>query len=230
MSDNILSRPAGPAGLLVSGLIRRAAAIFLPLAVLATLTCGLIYAEVQQDQRSGANDPQFQLAEDAAARLNAGASPGSVVDSGLSVDLAASLAPFVIVFDSGHSVLATDATLEGGRPAPPAGVLDAARTGSPNAVTWQPRGGVRIAAVVVAWQGGTVLVGRSLRRVEEQETNAELTAGAAWLAMLIALAAASVAAAWLWPPGNVPIGVRRGGPRREQYTPPEYPPRARMRS
>jgi len=182
-----------------SSLVRRALAFFLPVAVLATLTCGLIYAEVQQDQRSGANDPQFQLAEDAAARLNAGASPASVVDTTRTVDLATSLAPFTIVFDGGHSVLATDATLDGGRPAPPAGVLDAARPSSPNAVTWQPRAGVRIAIVVMAWHGGTILVGRSLRRVEEQESNAELIAGAAWLFMLAGLAAASLAAAWSWP-------------------------------
>ena len=59
-----------PTGWRASTLVRRALAFFLPVAVLATLTCGLIYAEVQQDQRSGANDPQVQLAEDAAARLN----------------------------------------------------------------------------------------------------------------------------------------------------------------
>jgi hypothetical protein len=53
--------------------------------------------------------------------------------------------------------------------------------------------------VVVAWKGGTVLAGRSLRLVEQRETNAELIAGAAWLAMLAALAAASILAAWLWP-------------------------------
>jgi hypothetical protein len=121
------------------------------------------------------------------------------MEAGRSVDLATSLATFTIVFDASHSVLASDATLDGGRPAPPAGVLDAAVPGSPNAVTWQPRDGIRIAAVVVAWPGGTVLVGRSLRRVEQQESTAELLAGAAWLAMLAALAVASVAAAWLWP-------------------------------
>ncbi len=185
-----------------STLVRRALAFFLPVVVLATLSCGLIYAEVQQDQRSGANDPQFQMAEDAAARLNAGASPASVIETTRTVDLAASLAPFTIVFDAGHTLLATDATLDAGQPAPPAGVLDAARPGSPNAVTWQPRAGVRIAAVVMAWHGGTVLVGRSLRRVEEQESNAGLIAGAAWLVMLAGLAAASVAAAWAWPRGS----------------------------
>lgn len=180
-------------------LLRRAVAVFLPLAVLATLTCGLVYAEVQQDQRSGANDPQFQVAEDAVAALNAGAKPEAVVDSSRTIDPSSSLATFVIVFDANHSVLATNAALDGGQPAPPAGVLDAAVPGSPNAVTWQPSSGVRIATVVVAWKGGTVLAGRSLSRVEQREFNAGLIAGAAWLAMLVALAAASVGGAWLWP-------------------------------
>lgn len=181
------------------GFLRRAAAIFLPLAVLATAICGLAYAETQQVLRSGANDPQFQLAEDGAARLDAGADGATVADSSRTIDLAASLAPFVIVFDTNGQVLASNATLDGGSPAPPRGVLAAARPGSPNAVTWQPRDGVRIAAVVVAWKGGTVLAGRSLRLVEQREANAELIAGAAWLAMLAALAAASTLAAWLWP-------------------------------
>ena len=132
--------------------LKRALAFFLPVAVLATLACGLVYLEVQQDQRSGANDPQYQLAQDAAARLDAGAGPSGVVDTGVAVDPSTSLAPFVIIFDAGHSVLAANATLDGGVPVPPAGVLDAARNGSPNAITWQPRAGVRIATVTVAWQ------------------------------------------------------------------------------
>ena len=96
-------------------------------------------------------------------------------------------------------VLAADATLDGGVPAPPHAVLDAASAGAPSAVTWQPRAGVRIATVTVAWQGGYVLAGRSLRRVEEQEWNAELLAGVAWVCMLAAIAATSLASAWLWP-------------------------------
>ena len=182
-----------------SDLVRRAAAIFLPVAVLATVTCGLVYVEVQQDLRSGANDPQYQLAEDAAARLNGGAAPSSVIDSANPVDLAEDLGTFVVVFDESHAVVATNATLDGGSPAPPKAVLDAARAGSPSAVTWQPREGLRIAAVIAAWKGGFVLAGRSLRRVEQQEWNAELIAGAAWACALIALALASLAAAWLWP-------------------------------
>jgi hypothetical protein len=179
----------------------RAAAVFLPVAVLLTVACGLVYVEVQQDLRSGADDPQYQLAQDAVARLDAGAAQASVVDGTRTVDLAASLAPFVIVFDSSHAVIASNAVLDGGSPAPPHGVLDAARPGSPSAVTWQPRGGIRIATVTVAWKGGFVLAGRSLSRVERLESNARLIAAAAWLAGLVALAGASLAAAWLWPRG-----------------------------
>jgi hypothetical protein len=78
-------------------------------------------------------------------------------------------------------------------------MLDAAVSGSPSTVTWQPYTGVRIAAVTVAWKGGFVLAGRSLSRVEQREWNAELIAGSAWLCILAALALAAFAAAWLWP-------------------------------
>ena len=182
-----------------SEILRRTMAFFLPVAVLATLACGLIYVEVQQELRGGANDPQIQLAEDAAARLDAGAPPGSIVDRSVTIDPSASLAPFVIVFDSNHAVLTTNARLEGGVPVPPRAMLDAAVPGSPSTVTWQPYEGVRIAAVTVAWKGGFVLAGRSLRRVEQREWNAELIAGSAWLCIMAALALASFAAAWLWP-------------------------------
>ncbi|HEX7495673.1 MAG TPA: hypothetical protein VF349_03475 [Candidatus Limnocylindrales bacterium] len=199
------SAPGGAIERTPSDFLRRTAAFFLPLAVLATATCGLAYAEAQQALRSGANDPQVQLAEDAGARLDSGASPSTVVDTSSAVDLAHSLAPFVIVFGAQGQVLASNASLDGGQPAPPNGVLEAARPGSPNAVTWQPRDGLRFATVTVAWKGGTVLAGRSLRVVEEREANAELIAGAAWLAMLAALAAASVLAAWLWPRHEAPV-------------------------
>ena len=199
--DAARTTDAGPGRLpgLSSEVLRRAVAFFLPVAVLATLACGLIYVEVQQDLRGGANDPQIQLAEDAAARLDAGATPGSVVDRSVTVDPSASLAPFVIVFDSNHAVLTTNATLDGGVPVPPRAMLDAAVPGSPSTVTWQPYTGVRIAAVTVAWKGGFVLAGRSLSRVEQREWNAELIAGSAWLCILAALALAAFAAAWLWP-------------------------------
>jgi hypothetical protein len=187
------------AGTRGADIIRRSLAFFLPVAVLAVLGSGLVYLEVQQDLRSGANDPQFQMAEDAAAKLDTGVTPTFVVNRAAVVDLSTSLATFVIVFDSSHKVLASDASLDGGVPVPPAGMLQAATPDSPNAVTWEPRNGVRVATVTAAWNGGFVLVGRSLSRVEHEEDNAALIAGAALACILAALALASLAAAWLWP-------------------------------
>ena len=181
-----------------SPLVRCALAIFLPVAVLATLCCGLVYVAVQQDLRMGADDPQLQMAEDTARALDAGAQPSTLVPSA-TVDVAVSLAPFFVIYDTSGTVLATDGQLDGHDPVPPLGVLDAARQHSPNTVTWQPRSGVRIASVTVPWQGGTVLAGRSLREVERREDTLLLLVATAWLVMLAVLAVTSLVAAWLWP-------------------------------
>jgi hypothetical protein len=181
-----------------SPLARRAVAFFLPLAVLATLCCGLIYASDQHDLRSGANDPQIQMANDAATALDAGAQPSNLI-SVSRIEVAQSLAPFLVIFDSSGRVLATDGQLDGHDPIPPSGVLASAANSPPDIVTWQPGSGVRIAAVVVPWHGGTVLAGRSLAQVEIRENDALLVVMAAWLAMLVTLALASLASAWFWP-------------------------------
>ncbi len=174
--------------------LRTAAAIFLPLAVLATCLCGLIYVVVQQDLRSGANDPQQQLAEDAAAQLDKGASPSSLV-TGPTVDLAASLAPFVVVYSPTGTVLATNGELGGQPPMIPVGVLESAQASGIDKVTWQPEPGVRIATVSVPWSGGMVSAGRSLRLVEERESALELVVGAGWVTTLLLVAMASGLAA-----------------------------------
>lgn len=171
---------------------------FVPLAVLATCLAGLVYVVVQQDLRTGANDPQQQLAEDAAAKLNAGAAPASLV-TGAKVDLAASLAPFLVIYDPAGSVLATNGQLDGAPPLIPKGVLDDARANGVDAVTWQPRSGVRMATVTVPWTGGSVMAGRSLRLVEERESQLELLVGTAWVATLIALAISLFVTGRIWP-------------------------------
>lgn len=177
---------------------RRTLAFFLPSAVLATALGGLVYVAVQQDLRTGANDPQQQIVEDAAARLDAGTAPAAIVGPG-TVDIAGSLAPFVVVYDGSGAVLATDGTLDGAAPRVPHGVLESARASGRDAVTWQPRAGVRVATVTVPWSGGTVLAGRSLRVVEERVASLGLLVGAGWVVALIALAIASFVAASLWP-------------------------------
>ena len=183
--------------------MRRSIAFFLPAAVVATLGCGLVYAVVQGGLRSGANDPQIQLAGDAARALDAGVSPATVAGSD-SIDIANSLAPFVAIDDANGQTLASGATLEGQPPAPPPGVLVSAHSSGLDLVTWQPREGVRIALVAVPWTDGTVLAGRSLRLVEQREDDLLMVTALGWLAMLLASAVAAIIAAWLWPRGSAP--------------------------
>lgn len=177
---------------------RLAILVFLPLAILATALAGLVYLAVQQEGRWLANEPQVQLAEDAAARLDAGGRPGDQVGP-TTVDIARSLAPFVVVHGTAGNVLATDGELDGLPPALPAGVLASARANGTDIVTWQPRPGVRLATVTVPWNGGTVTAGRSLRLVEDHASELELVIAAAWLATLAALAIAAAVVARLWP-------------------------------
>jgi hypothetical protein len=158
---------------------------WLPLAIATAGLCGLVYLTVQQSLRMGANDPQIQLAEDAASSLNAGASVESVVPS-TKVEIADSLAPFMIVFDDSGNVQASSATLHGAVPVYPSGVLDYTRQKGQDRVTWQPEVGVRMATVVVGYKNGFVMAGRSLREVENRETTTEQISGLAMLAIWIA--------------------------------------------
>lgn len=183
-----------------------AALPFVLASIVLTAACGLAYAEVQQALRGGANDPQVALAEDGARALDAGASPDSLVAAGSpaaaaagpgKVDVTASLSPFLVVYDAAGNVFATNGTFDGSPPVPPIGVLDTALAEGRDIVTWQPRTGVRIAAVVERWRGGLVLAGRSLRLVEQREDDALLLAAAARLAGMALLAVSTAAAWWL---------------------------------
>jgi hypothetical protein len=177
---------------------------WLPIAAAVVVLAGLVYATVQQSLRSGADDPQLQMAGDLAAQLSAGAEPAALVGSGR-VELATSLSPFATVFDTNGTVLASTARLDGRAepPVPPAGVLRAAQTHGRNSLSWQPRPGVRAAIVVQRWQAadgqgaGTVLVGRSLKEVERREQLTLLASAGGMGVALAGTAAACLAAAWV---------------------------------
>ena len=177
------------------GLMQRALTIFMPVAAAAGVVMLFLYASVQQDLRTGANDPQVQMAEDAAARLDNGAAPGQVVPPGVT-DLAISLAPFLIVFDGAGHPVASSGQLDGATPQPPSGMLNGV-TGGRTEVTWAPRPEIREAAVVVPYRSGHVLVARSLRLVEEREAALSRLTVVGFLAVLALAALASCGSAWL---------------------------------
>jgi hypothetical protein len=159
---------------------------FFPLAVVVTLIYGAVYIMLQQNYRISANDPQIQLAEDAAVALERGQSVQSVVPS-TQVDIASSLAPYLVVFDDTGKALAASGLLYDRLPSLPAGVFDATRRTGEDRLTWQPEPGVRGATVVVHYQGahpGFVMAGRSLREVESRIDMLGLMTGAAWAGTL----------------------------------------------
>jgi len=167
---------------------------WLPLAVAATVLAGTAFVIGQQILRTGADDPQVEMAEDAAARLQAGAAPSVVIPSA-QTEIAASLAPWLIVYGPDRKLLAGSALLDG-KPAeyPTSVFANAPPGGSADQVTWQPRSGIRAATVVVGFRGGWVVAGRSLRMVEQREDHVGQLAIAGWLAALAATAVAVLVA------------------------------------
>ncbi|HVX58797.1 MAG TPA: hypothetical protein VG964_03640 [Candidatus Saccharimonadales bacterium] len=136
-------------------------------AVILFLIFGFTFLTVQQAQRNDANSPQIQMAEDAAAALNTGTKPSDLTRG--HVDMAASLAPFTIIYNKTGAVVSGSGYLNGSIPTPPLGVLTASTGKEYSFVSWQPQGDVRIAAVTTTAKNYYVLSGRSLKEVEKNE-------------------------------------------------------------
>jgi hypothetical protein len=156
------------------------------LLTLTTFIAGTAANISHQVLRMSANDPQIQMAEDSAQRLNAGEDAARIVPD-RKVDMAASLATFVIVYDNADKPVASSATLDGATPAPPRGVFEYVRSHNQEQVTWQPRPRVRIASVVTKTASGFVVAGRNMREVEIREDNVFRLAAMGWLAANLAL-------------------------------------------
>jgi hypothetical protein len=159
------------------------------LAILLTLTtfvAGTAVVISQQVLRLSGNDPQIQLAEDAAQQLNSGEGAEHVIPD-RKVDMAASLTPFVIVYDDTGRPVASSGSLAGVTPTLPRGVFDFVRSNAEEQVTWQPRPGVRIASVVVRTAHGFVVAGRNMREIEIRKDKITDLALLGWLAASAAL-------------------------------------------
>jgi len=140
-----------------------------------------MYATVQQNYRQSANDPQIQMAEDAAIKLTR----GTFIFPQQYVDIAQSLSPFMMVFDTSGQVTSSQAFLDGTTPVLPQGVFADTKAKTETRFTWQPKDDVRIAAVVVATPTGFVLAGRNVREVEIREKKLEIQIAGGWIASLV---------------------------------------------
>ena len=152
---------------------------WLPLALVAVCLTVILSTAVQQSYRMGANDPQIQMAEDAARALEGGHAIDALLPA-VNVDIAAGLSPYLIYYGPDGSPQTGSGLLDGSLPGLPAGVFDVTRKSGEDRISWQPRAGVRSAVVVVAvngGKGGFVMAGRSLREVEKREDNLTLMTG-----------------------------------------------------
>jgi sensor histidine kinase regulating citrate/malate metabolism len=144
--------------------------VYLFAMAIITIIFGVIYGTVQQSYRSGANDPQIQLARDINLKLH----EGKAVDNFFtdSINIAQSLSPFAVLYDANGKPLRSSGYLNGKIPELPAGVFDYAKANGEHDVTWQPQSGVRMAMVIVSSNSssvGFVAAGRSLQEVEIRE-------------------------------------------------------------
>jgi hypothetical protein len=180
----------------------RSFTLWLPLVVATTGIFSFAYLATQQNYRQSLNDPQIQMAEDAAVSLAADYIPANVVLRGVPlIDMATSLASWIVVCDVSGVPLESSAVLDGAPPHLPAELFDtstwnsrktfSAPSGSETRVTWQPREGVRQAVVLVSFHTprgvGYVAVGRSMRVVEDRIINLTHLAVVAWGVTILAL-------------------------------------------
>ena len=167
---------------------------WIPLAIVTTLLCGLVYLAIQHDLRIGGNDPQIQIAEDVAHQIGLGQNPLDFIPP-IKVEISQSLANYIIVFDDKGKILSSSAVLNGKDPVIPQGVFANTKKLGETRFTWQPATGIRSAVVVNYFKGSTngyVLVGRSLREVEKREDNIALIVFLAWIITLGTSLAATV--------------------------------------
>lgn len=160
-------------------------------AIVATGIILLVYAAVQQQYRTAANDPQIQTARDASTKLKErGVAQGIV--PGDTVDVEQSLATFTQVYGADNSLLASNGYIGANAPKIPAGALERARQEGEYTVTWQPTATARIASAIVytgGRQGHYILAGRSLQEIEKRENALVKMVFMCWLACMCVICA-----------------------------------------
>lgn len=154
--------------------------VFIVLGIVITLLSGIIFVTTYQIYRSYANDPQVQLSQDMANYLSSG-KPVMEVMPKSEVDIAKNSVWFLSIYNDKGEVIASNAKLDGQTPVLPNGVLEHAKQGGQNRVTWEPVPGVRIASVITSYNGGYVLAGRSLKETEMRILTIGKMIGLGWV-------------------------------------------------
>jgi hypothetical protein len=161
--------------------------IWVPIAWVITLLCGLLFCSLQFLVRSEADTSQIQYAQDIATSLYNNETPS--VNLSNSVDIEKSIAPFVVLYNSNGVPVDGTGKLAGNLPNLPSGVLQETRKRTEHRLTWQPNGTTRIAAVIRYYQNdkhaGYVLAGKNLRETEQAINSLLILISSVWAFALI---------------------------------------------
>jgi len=197
------------------GMHKRLISAAFPIIVAGTVAMLVACVAVQQDLRQSANDPQIELAEDAAAAIHNGYPLGELFAGSPHTDTTQSLAPFIMTFDSQGAFISSSASDGSNALAlPPTGIFDYVRAHGEDHVTWQTADGLRFAIVVTRWSlpskgpdgatstvsgpasSGFIVAARSLREVEVRESQLSKIMLAGWVLMVAATIIAVYAEFW----------------------------------
>jgi hypothetical protein len=185
------------------GRLKIAGLLFVSLAIAVTGVLMASYIIVQQTYRQSLNDPQLQIAQDAALALQNGAVPAQIVPHGTPlVDIKNSLAPWVAVYDSNGTVLESSGQLTNAPPKLPSGVFDTTQWRSAeDRISWQPEPDVRQAVVIAQTPDKKYFVasGRNMREVEQRIEHEGEFVFVAWLVILGSVLACILIGVWAFP-------------------------------
>jgi hypothetical protein len=151
--------------------------------MIVSVMCGLIYVTVQQSHRSGANDPQLQIALELKNAIEANRSTENWMP-GDSIEISKSLSVFKTFYDKNGTPTQSTGFLYGQLPRIPRSVLDFTERNQENVLTWQPQRDIRMAMAIETVKSptiGFVAVGRSLKEVERRESTLVTMVVVAWL-------------------------------------------------
>jgi hypothetical protein len=153
----------------------------------ATLVLGASYTMAQQSTRLSADDLPLTTAQVAKQELQSGSDSKDIVPT-LKTNLRNDTSVFMIITDGTQHVLASSAVLDGKTPLPPKGVFDFTNTHGSDHFTWEPAGGVRVAARVSNYgqppNNGFIITGQSLKPFESRIMTFGWIALAAWVASI----------------------------------------------
>ena len=158
---------------------------YIPFAVAITLLSGLFFVGLQQNFRTSANDPQVQYSQDMARNFKDAKDAQNLVPQE-KTNIGESLSTFGIVYNKDGGLLSSSAALDNQTPALPKGVIDYTKAHNQDIFTWQPKKGVRLAAVITKGDAGFVLIGRNMKTVEDRVIKLSYIILAGWLTTLVA--------------------------------------------